>query len=1154
MTNPVETYLRELWQIHSSGAAAEEISYYPALSNLLNEIGMQLKPRVTCIMNIANQGAGFPDGGLFTQDQFQSGLEGESMLQLLPARGVIEAKGTGDDAYLIAEGKQVSKYWEKYHQVLVTNLRDFVLVGEDSLGKQRKLESFRLAENETEFWVAASTPQKTAQELGDRFTDYLKRVMLQSATVTDPQEVAWFLASYAREAKYRLESKKLPALAGLRGELEESLGLKFRGKKGNAFFRSTLVQTLFYGIFSAWVLWSKQRPPEAQSRFYWRQAAWSLHFPMIRELFEQVSTPSKLGALKIDEILDWTENVLNRIEKKAFFKKFEEHYAVQYFYEPFLEAFDPDLRKELGVWYTPNEVVKYMVDRADTILKEELNIKNGFADSRVYVLDPGCGTGSYIVEILRRIARNLGERVGDALVANDLKKAAIERIFGFEILPAPFVVAHLQINLLLQSFGVYLSETKNERIGVYLTNSLTGWMPEGPQKELIFPEFEEERKGSDHIKRTKPILVVIGNPPYNAFAGVSPKEEQGLVEPYKDGLISEWNIKKFNLDDLYIRFFRLAERRIAEQTGKGIVCYISNFSYLGEPSFVVMRKRLLTEFDKIWIDCLNGSSRETGKRTPDGKPDPSIFSTKYDPEGIRVGTAISLLVCKSPRDKMPIVRFRHFWGVRKREELLDSLKEKEFDDAYNIVTPLPEFRYSFRSLHAPDYYLTWPTILDLSEDHPYNGPIERRGNSLIAFESDRNKLEILKDYLDPKIPNDLIQISAPRLMKSSGEFKAEKARNLILRRRVRLNPEKIVRYPFKPMDVRVAYLDSDIQPLFSRPSPELLRLRDIPNNAFLITRDTADKYPEGSPFCFSSLVCDYDFISGHARHFPIWIFAKKQQTLSQKKNTNRKIMANLSSKARVYLRKLNIGEPDSDQELAGLLWMHSLAIGYSPIYLKENADGIRVGWPRIPLPSSEKMLFDSAKLGRYVARLLDTEQSVDGITTGVIRPELKCIALISRKGGGSLDPDAGDLKIVAKWGYGKKLVMPGKGRTEARDYTKRELDMIQKGSRKLEMTIEKTLELLGKSTIDVYLNDVAFWKNVPARVWDYTIGGHQVIKKWLSYREYSVLGRSITPEEARDVTAIARRIAALLSLEPTLSANYTYIKENPYPWSVICDG
>lgn len=170
---------------------------------------------------------------------------------------------------------------------------------------------------------------------------------------------------------------------------------------------------------------------------------------------------------------------------------------------------------------------------------------------------------------------------------------------------------------------------------MYLTNALTGWQPPNEeakrtiqQLELIFPELNKEREAADEVKQGKPILVILGNPPYNAFAGTSPVEEDGLVEAYQKGLISEWGIKKFNLDDLYVRFFRLAERCISENTGKGVVCYISNFSYLSDPSYVVMRQRFLSEFDQLWFDSLNGDSRETGKLTPEGKPAPSVFSTQ----------------------------------------------------------------------------------------------------------------------------------------------------------------------------------------------------------------------------------------------------------------------------------------------------------------------------------------------------------------------------------------------------------------------------------------------------------------------------------------------------------------------------------------------
>jgi predicted helicase len=239
-----------------------------------------------------------------------------------------------------------------------------------------------------------------------------------------------------------------------------------------------------------------------------------LRVPILRKLFYEITEPGQLVTLYLDTVLDWAGLALSRVDRAAFFARFEEGQAVQYFYEPFLEAFDPVLRKELGVWYTPIEVVQYMVARVDTVLREELGIPDGLADPRVYVLDPCCGTGTYLVEVLKRIAVTLQDKAEDALRSYDVKRAAMERVFGFEILPAPFVVAHLQLGVLLQNLGTPLSHRMSERISVYLTNALTGWEPpKGPKTQLYFPELEEERDAAEHVKRDTPILVVLGNPP-----------------------------------------------------------------------------------------------------------------------------------------------------------------------------------------------------------------------------------------------------------------------------------------------------------------------------------------------------------------------------------------------------------------------------------------------------------------------------------------------------------------------------------------------------------------------------------------------------------------------------------------------------------------
>jgi len=1147
--HPLETYIRELRDIRASGAAVAETSYYGPLATLLNEVGKSLKPKVRCIINLRNRGAGIPDGGLFTRDQFQKASDAEPMAGTLPARGAIEVKGTADDASTTASGEQVTRYWETYGQVLVTNYRDFLLVGRDADGSRTVLESYHLAGSEADFWKAAANPRKMSQAHGERFEEYLKRVMLHAAPIVTPKDVAWFLASYARDAKVRVEEAgDLPALTGVRTALEEALGLKFEGEKGEHFFRSTLVQTLFYGVFSAWVLWSRSHQQVGDAKFNWKLSADYLRVPILRKLFYTLAEPGQLDILNLPEVLDWAGAVLNRVDRAAFFGQFDEGHAVQYFYEPFLEAFDPELRKELGVWYTPPEIVQYMVARVDTVLKEELDIKDGLADPNVYVLDPCCGTGAYLREVLKHIAGTMQERGGDALLGEDLKRAAMERVFGFEIMPAPFVVAHLQLGLLMQEYGAPFSEEKSERPGVFLTNALTGWEPpEGPKKQLPFPELEEERDAAEHVKRDVPILVILGNPPYNAFAGVSPTEEQDLVVPYKEGLISEWGIKKYNLDDLYVRFFRLAERRIAENTGKGIVCFISNFSYLSDPSFAVMRKRFLEEFDGLWFDCLNGDSRETGKTTPDGQPDPSVFSTEYNREGIRVGTAIGLLVRKDTRDSNPSVLFRHFWGSSKRADLLLSLSNQDFVSQYEASNPGPSNRLSFRPSDVSGHFMEWPKLPEISGHAPINGLMEKRSGALISIDKDVLERR-MQMYFDPAVDWATLKTLGTGLTEEAAGFNPQKVRDKVCSLE-KYDPSRILRYSLRPFETRWCYY-SDVSSLWNRNRPTLWAQCWEKNN-FIVSRPAAVASPEGAPFFFTSLLGDNDSLRGHAYYIPIRFMQPEKGHQDSLLEYENEPIANLSPTSISYLASIGINNANTDGETAALIWMHVLAVGCSPDYLTENADGVRQDWPRIPMPDSREQFEKSAYLGRQISALLDTEKPVEGVTEGAVHEAFRFIATVSRVGGGSLTPYAGNLEVTAGWGHASKagVTMPAKGKVIIRPYTAEELAAISEGTGAQGLTSEQALAHLGESTTDIYLNDIAYWKNIPSKVWNYRIGGYQVIKKWLSYRESKVLGRSLTVDEVREVTNMARRIAAILLLEPALDENYQQIKSSTYDWN-----
>jgi hypothetical protein len=1033
-------------------------------------------------------------------------------------------KPVRDDAWLTAETKQVSKYWGAYRLVIVTNLRDFLILGEDAAGRVARLETFRLAKSEAAFWEMVATPQKSAKQVGRAFGEYLRRALTQSVALREPRDVAWFLASYGRDALQRVEEAGgLPALASIRSSLEEALGVTFEEQRGEHFFRSTLVQTLFYGVFSAWVLWARSAP-RSFARFDWKTAIWHLNVPFVTTLFQQLASPAHLQSLHLVEVLDWTTATLNRVDADAFIARFNEADAVQFFYEPFLEAFDPELRKELGVWYTPTEVVTYMVARVDRALREDLGVADGLASEQVYVLDPCCGTGAFLAAVLKRIDMTLAERGLGALRGQMVKKAAITRVFGFEILPAPFVVAHLQVGLVLRSLGATL-QSDHERAGVYLTNALTGWEPV-TTKPLPFPGLEEERRRADKVKQEVPILVILGNPPYNGFAGMGMAEERSLSVAYR-------TTKKVRrpegqgLNDLYVRFYRMAERRITEKTGRGIVCFISNYSWLDGLSFPGMRERYLEAFDALRIDCLNGDKFRTGKTTPEGSPDPSIFSTDHNREGIQVGTAVAMLIRREDHRPSSSVDFRSLWGASKRQELLNTA-ESETCTLYQSFAPLIELGLAFTPVTVTAGYSNWPKLPELL---PTSFPGVKTSRDEFLVSIDRELLEKrLNIYFDPSITHDEMRVRYRLVMAETGRFDPVKTRDE-LRKRGMLS-DQIVRYAYRPFDLRWCYWEPETK-LLDEKRPEYAEAFKAGTIQLIIPRA---QRKEWSPPLVTRSAVDLNAMDGGASAVPISV---------------RDALHKGEMRINAAPGVLDAINNASSVNGKGTLF-HCLSIMHSPRYFLENGGAMRADAPRVPLPRSSKQFLVSVALGTSLAGLLDPEAPVRGVSIGRLRRGLHVLGLPHRKGGKSLSEQ--DLILTAGWGHvqtsraGTMLVMPGTGLVEERDYTAAERAAIEEEAKALGMAVDSTLQLLGRRTFDVHLNADAMWSNVPTNVWNYTLGGYQVIKKWLSYREHSILDRALKPDEVAYVSEMVRRVAAILLLGPVLDANYEASKVDVVEW------
>ncbi len=1108
----------------SFGAHTAETTFYTPLSNLLNSVGGTLKPRVVFVAHPGNRGGNLPDGGLFPVPNRR---QTEPSPGQRPERGAVEIKPPGESLADLAQSQQVLRYLREYSLCLITNYHQFQLV-ELRHDRPSVMESYDLTRTAGDLWnlPMAALAKRHAETL----PDFLARVLTRKVPLEKPKDLAELLASYAREARERADEHPIVAFEGVKSALQESLGITFEGDKGEHFFRSTLIQTLFYGIFSAWTLW--RRSPDYASHngiFNWRLSAEYLRVAVLRTLFHAVAEPGALNSVQITEVLDHATDALNRVQPD-FFTTFREEDAVQYFYEPFLEAFDPELRKELGVWYTPREIVRYMVERVDHLLRTELSEPLGLASPNVQVLDPCCGTGAYLVEVLHRIERTLREQTGedDALVGADLRRAATTRIFGFEIMPAPFVIAHLQIAQLLEDSQAAL--TAAQRAQVFLTNALTGWIPaRHPQSTFGFPAFTAERDAAEAVKQADTILVIIGNPPYNGYAGVATiEEERDLTNAYRAAIPGLTAPQGKGLNDLYIRFFRIAERRIVgdvqargNTNDRGLISFISNSAWLDGLSHVSMRHRFLEEFQSIYVDNLHGDKYRTGKTTPEGNPDPSAFSTPQNREGIQVGTAISTFVRTSRKMTERNIGLRDLWGTTKLSRLAEEARDRTSPN-YELVNPRAALGLSFANRSHTTAYLDWPNLPALFPTS-FAGAQTARDSALVDIDVTRLEKRIT-NYLDPQLGDDLIKSQIPALMTKKKRFDPVSVRRVLLAKGFKR--WQILRFAYRPFDVRWLYWEATTK-LLDEKREELVRCVPLPCAVLISQQKTRMEasYPQ-----LISVLPDLALMDRGATSFPLEVMSRNVTLLDQDS-----VRTNLSQAASDYVVRIGAREEGP--------FFHALAIMHTPRYRTENAGALLGDWPRIPLPATAEVLTQSASLGRRLADLLDPESDLNLAAEWSFLARLSIAAEYPE---GTPDRDrrnAARFAVTAGWGGCGQgdTVMPRRGKAPERDWTPNERQRLATLAAAQNLTLDEALTLLGPRCVDVYLNEAAFWAAVPINVWEYTLGGYQVLKKWLSYREEPLLGRPLYEEEARYFSQVVRRIAAILLMGPALDASYTAI-------------
>jgi len=491
--------------------------------------------------------------------------------------------------------------------------------------------------------------------------EHLLHAMMESdvATVETAKELARRMAGITHilremiENSYRAGSHEVVAWLSLwLASFRETLIPELKEEE----FADMFAQTLAYGLFAARIQTSKTGASFSRAEAL---LAVPKSNPFLRKIF------SELAGSDMPKDFDWAVDDLVRLLERAdigrimadFGHETGQNDPIVHFYETFLAVYDPKLREKRGVYYTPEPVVKYIVRSVDSLLKTHFGKPKGLADEKTLILDPATGTATFLYFVIAQIRESMKGQEG--AWPGYVRDHLLNRIFGFELLMAPYAVAHLKLGLQLEETGYTFGD--DERLGIYLTNTLDDAAKKS--ERLVAKVISDEANAAVDIKREKPILVVLGNPPYSGHSANRNRDADGnftfiggLMEDYKRGVpeLAKPAQAKWLQDD-YVKFIRFAQWRIG-RSKSGIVAFITNHGYLSNPTFRGMRRSLMEQFSELYLLDLHGNSKKR-ERSPSGAKDENVFD-------IQQGVAILLAVCAPGQQAPGTVRHSDVWGSR----------------------------------------------------------------------------------------------------------------------------------------------------------------------------------------------------------------------------------------------------------------------------------------------------------------------------------------------------------------------------------------------------------------------------------------------------------------------------------------------------------
>jgi predicted helicase len=704
------------------------------------------------------------------------------------------------------------------------------------------------------------------------------------------------------------------------------------------YFADMYAQTIAYGLFAA-------RCSNHEDKTFTRQnAAYLLPKtnPFLRKLFNTIAGPDLDD--RVAWLVDDLAQVLAQADMEAILKDFGKRTAredpVVHFYETFLKQYDPKIREMHGVYYTPEPVVSYIVRSIDHLLKTRFDRPMGLADEKTLILDPALGTATFLYMVINEVHQAIIAQGQKGLWNDYVAEKLLPRIFGFELLMAPYAVAHLKMGLLLQETGYEFRS--DQRLGIYLTNTLEEAVKRA--KTLFARWITEEANAAAEVKSEKPIMVVLGNPPYSVSSLNRSDWIEKLLQDYKKDL----HEKKLNIDDDYIKFIRFGQWRI-DQTGYGILGFITNNSYLDGLTHRRMREYLLQTFSTIYVLNLHGSSRR-GEQAPGNIKDENVFD-------IQQGVAIGIFVKEPGRTSSNQVYYADVWGTR--ESKYDSLFESDVDsvDWRSLAPTAPHFFFVPKDLSLRDEYeqmpsttdifVVWQSALNTDRDELFldhnMSELTRRIHLLFSKNYDDDFKERYRVY-------------------PSSSYDIETRRD-----RTRFTEANIRRCLHRPFDECFIYYDPQ---LTSRPVFEVMRHMLQPNLALISARQTKEDFA----ILTTSALCTHKIVTVYDRSFvfPLYLYpAEGEMTFeagTRRPNLNPRFTEALSQN--LGLTFVEDGSGDLEQTFGPEdIFDYAYAVLHSPTYRSRYAEFLKIDFPRLPLTSNKELFRALAAKGAELVSL-----------------------------------------------------------------------------------------------------------------------------------------------------------------------------------------